>query len=143
MRALIIQLSILFLCPSAFNQEHQIEDIQVLDLRDRSPKASTTAASSASRNNALIIVVADGSPELILETKKAMNGLINNGFSRIGLILGKRYDDEPWSSVSIIVDGLVYATIEDAKPNNKFHSDFYRLVRDAYNEFITVKERGS
>lgn len=113
--------------------------IQKADFRGKRPQSAVVAALSASRQDVVVVLVRGGSQELITETEGHMKVLIWNGCERIAMITSDLLPDESSAVISIFSNGQTYAVMQDAATSLQTGSDFYKLVRDAYEEDIRPK----
>jgi len=140
--AAVIFVTFILLMPVLYGQTSVLDSsiqLQKADFRGQRPQAALMAAVSASRQDVVVIVVEGGDEALIAETEENLKGLIRNGYTRLGLILCDNLPGDTSPVVVIATDGLDYAIVKDAKPDAQTSADVYKLVRDAYQEYILPK----
>ena len=115
--------------------------VQVADFRGERPQSAVVAALAASRQDVVVVLVHGGSPEFIAEVEGNIKALVRNGYDRTAMILSGLPPGEKSPSIAIFSGGQTYAVIKDANVGAQTGADFYKLVRDAYEEDIMPKIR--
>lgn len=107
------------------------------DFTNKTAKEAISAGLSASKKHVIVVFVCGGDNELLENVRGTMKALLYNGFERIGLLWGNNFPGETKPSIGIYAGGVVYAVIEDAKADAHTEYALYKLVKDAYGEYIT------
>ncbi|WP_367389066.1 hypothetical protein [Lewinella sp. LCG006] len=113
--------------------------VRQIDLRNETAETAVVSALQASKKQVIVIMVKDGTQELIDQTHNELRALMYNGFERVVLVLANGFTDDTGTTIAIYAGGHTYALMKDVIAGAKTSSDFYMLVRDAYKEFVAVK----
>lgn len=114
----------------------QTIQVKKIDFRGQRAQKAFVAAHSASKKEIIVIMVRGGSQALVEQTEKNIKGLIQSGYSRIGLVVSDRLPEDESPTIAILSKGFTYAAIENAHVSAKINLHFYQLVRDVYKEDI-------
>ena len=115
--------------------------VQVADFRGQGYEVAGKAAFQASSNDVIVVLVCGAGQAVIDETKAALKGLINDGFTRVGMILSDEIEGAAGKHpiVAIIAGFDNPSYMEGVSVHAKYRVQLYQAVESAYQEYILSK----
>ena len=98
--------------------------VRQIDLRAEAAETAVVSALEASDRQVIIVMVQNGSPDLIAQTKNDLRGLMRVGYERLVLVFAQPFMDDPRSIISIYAGGHTYAIMKDVLPGAQTSADF-------------------